>query len=137
MNYSIAFLLVAAIILPSLPADELPERIDHEYAGEMRLIPAGTFLMGDANSRHANERPQHERTIENPFFIGAYEVTFEQFRTFLSSSEYVVESKKSNVRAQGFDSQIRDLSRPNPSPYSWRNTGFRQGDQFPVVNNAQ
>jgi formylglycine-generating enzyme required for sulfatase activity len=49
---------------------------------EMMLIPGGTFLMGSPESeegRYSDESPQHEVTIE-PFFMGKYQVTQEQWR---------------------------------------------------------
>ena len=49
---------------------------------ELVLIPAGKFLMGSpANEigRAGNEAPQHEVTISRPFYMGKYEVTWEQY----------------------------------------------------------
>jgi formylglycine-generating enzyme required for sulfatase activity len=49
---------------------------------EMMLIPGGTFIMGSPESeegRYSDESPQHEVTIE-PFFMGKYQVTQEQWR---------------------------------------------------------
>ena len=51
---------------------------------EMVEIPAGKFLMGSPEheeGRESNER-QHEVVIEKPFFIGKYEVTFDQYDLF-------------------------------------------------------
>ena len=44
-------------------------------------IPAGSFLMGsppEEECRDADEGPQHMVTFDNPFWIGKYEVTFDQ-----------------------------------------------------------
>jgi formylglycine-generating enzyme required for sulfatase activity len=49
---------------------------------EMMLIPGGTFIMGSPKEEENSmdsERPQHEVTIE-PFFMGKYQVTQEQWR---------------------------------------------------------
>jgi len=51
---------------------------------KMEDIPAGKFLMGPPEheeGRESNER-QHEVVIEKPFFIGKYEVTFDQYDLF-------------------------------------------------------
>jgi formylglycine-generating enzyme required for sulfatase activity len=48
----------------------------------MRVIPAGRFLMGsppDEPERRANESPQHEVRLAEPFAVGAYEVTFDDY----------------------------------------------------------
>jgi formylglycine-generating enzyme required for sulfatase activity len=49
---------------------------------DMVVVPAGTFLMGSPESevgRRDREGPQHEVTIAEPFAIGKYEVTFDQW----------------------------------------------------------
>ena len=48
----------------------------------MKLIPAGTFNMGSPDwevDREADEGPCHPVTITEPFYIGVYEVTQEQW----------------------------------------------------------
>ena len=51
-------------------------------AGEMVHIPAGEFTMGSPDSEgYDNERPQHEVSIGS-FYMGKYEVTFEQYDLF-------------------------------------------------------
>ncbi len=59
----------------TLAADQLP--LDMVY------IPPGTFLMGspeDELERSDNERPQHEVTFAESFFMGRYPVTQAQWR---------------------------------------------------------
>ena len=49
---------------------------------EMVVVPAGSFIMGSAATeagRQADEGPQHEVTIQRPFAVGRFEVTFDQF----------------------------------------------------------
>jgi formylglycine-generating enzyme required for sulfatase activity len=48
---------------------------------EMMLIPAGKFMMGSPETEqgHIDNETQHEVTISNPFYIGTYEVTQEQY----------------------------------------------------------
>jgi len=53
-------------------------------------IPAGTFIMGSPhteNGRFDSEGPQHEVTIK-AFALGKYDVTSEQFLTFLRETGY-------------------------------------------------
>jgi len=51
----------------------------------MVLIPAGEFLMGGQNA--ANESPQHKVYLD-VFYIGKYEVTFEEYEEFCSDAGY-------------------------------------------------
>ncbi|MBM3859223.1 MAG: hypothetical protein FJ395_06190 [Verrucomicrobia bacterium] len=47
----------------------------------LTLVPAGEFVMGDANG-HADEAPQTQVRIEKAFYMGKFEITNEQFRKF-------------------------------------------------------
>lgn len=54
----------------------------------MRLIPAGQFVMGSPQlevDRSEDEGPQHLVTITEPFYIGVYEVTQEQWLTVMGT----------------------------------------------------
>ena len=49
---------------------------------EMVVVPAGSFMMGSPKSeegRHDNEGPQRRVTISQPFAVGRYEVTFDEW----------------------------------------------------------
>ncbi len=55
---------------------------------ELVLIPAGKFTMGSPDSeegRSSSEGPQHEVTISKPFYMGAHEVTQEQYEAVIGS----------------------------------------------------
>lgn len=59
--------------------------IDATWCPEMVLIPEGTFLMGSPTSeveRLAREGPQHKVTLSEPFLLGRYAVTFEEYDHF-------------------------------------------------------
>lgn len=49
---------------------------------EFVLIPAGTFKMG-AEGGEADERPMHQVTITQPFYLGKYEVTQAQWQAVM------------------------------------------------------
>lgn len=80
-------LIVIAILLstgcvnfnstPSAGQKDFTNSIDMEFI----LIPAGEFMMGSSPSDnyYRNERPLHLVTISEPFYIGKYEVTQEQW----------------------------------------------------------
>jgi formylglycine-generating enzyme required for sulfatase activity len=49
---------------------------------EMVVVPAGSFMMGsppDEPERNAEEGPQHEVTFANPFAVGRFAVTFDEW----------------------------------------------------------
>lgn len=52
---------------------------------ELVEIPAGSFCMG-ADDGAPDERPAHKVTIRQPFYIGKYEVTQEQWQALLGNN---------------------------------------------------
>ena len=55
---------------------------DCDVCPEMVVVPAGSFLMGapaGEEEREGDEGPQHRVTIREPFTVGVYEVTFEEW----------------------------------------------------------
>lgn len=102
----------------------------------MRTIPAGNFMMGTAvadrmpdptsGRPNANEEPQHAVTIAQPFAMGKYEVTVAEFAAFVAATGY----KASQGCIQLRDGPGRLRMDPN---LDWRNPGFAQADNDPVV----
>ena len=59
-----------------------PDGFVREFDGvEMLLVPSGCFLMGSENGGD-DEQPEHERCIDEPFWIDRYEVSQAQFAAF-------------------------------------------------------
>lgn len=52
---------------------------------ELLAIPRGTFVMG-SNDAHENERPQRKVTIAKPFYLGRFEITFDQWQACFEAS---------------------------------------------------
>ncbi len=116
--------------------DDLPNVLEHELAGKLALIPAGEFMMGSPETdRNASssEFPRHRVQIDLPFYMGVHEVTYGQFRKFVADSEYVTDAEKVGGRGWGYDSENRWFAKP-PEKYSWRNTGYKQQSNSPIVN---
>ncbi len=87
------------------------------FCPEMMVIPAGTFKMGSPageEDRDQNEGPQREVRVGR-FAIGWTKVTVGQFRAFIENS--------------GYDAGGCHLG----ANTSWRNPGFVQTDEYPVV----
>ncbi len=74
-----------ALSLPAHPAtaQEVGQRFrDCTTCPVMVVVPAGAFLMGsppESEEAFEDERPQHLVTIESPFAVGVYEVTFAEW----------------------------------------------------------
>ena len=68
----------AATAHAAKPPKELAIDLGGGVKLEMVLIPAGSFMMGDARGEY-DERPVHKVNITKPFYLGKYEVTEEQW----------------------------------------------------------
>ena len=121
-------------------------------------IPAGSFAMGNAEAPEvlarafplleherfallADEAPVHTVRIRRAFYMGQHEVTVGQFRRFLEASGYRPESEADGTGGYGYNpsydpsrSARGDAFEGRDPRYSWRNPGFAQGDDHPVVN---
>jgi formylglycine-generating enzyme required for sulfatase activity len=65
---------------------EAPKSLPNSIGMKLVLIPAGEFLMGSPDSdkdANDNEKPQHRVRITRPFYLGAYEVTQEEYETVM------------------------------------------------------
>ena len=154
--------LAALALLAALAEPALARSADGAFENSLGMrfvrIPAGEFLMGTAESAQSlardfpsiepsrladldDERPAHRVRITRPFWIGAHEVTVGQFRRFVEASGYRPESEADGTGGYGYD-PAHDASRAprgesfagRDPKWSWRNPGFAQGDDHPVVN---
>jgi formylglycine-generating enzyme required for sulfatase activity len=120
---------------------------------ELVLIPAGEFQMGSGESAEAtaaffkknygkdlvqadwfkDEHPQHRVRITKPFYLGTCHVTRGQFRQFVAATAYKTDAEKAErPGAVGWDADKKAFG--FKEKYSWRNAGFEQTDEHPVVN---
>jgi formylglycine-generating enzyme required for sulfatase activity len=109
-------------------------------------IEPGSFLMGSTKEQidqllrlfpdskrewYEDERPQHPVKITRPFFLGIHEVTAGQFRRFVEESGHQTEAEK-----DGQGSYVWNVTKQkwelDPGK-NWRNPGFSQTDDHPVV----
>jgi formylglycine-generating enzyme required for sulfatase activity len=112
-------------------------------------IPAGKFMMGspdDDKDADVSEKPRHEVTISKAFYLGKHEVTRGQFRKFVEAIRYQTEAEKDGYGGTGYDEKTGHYYGPgfdvetgkywsgDKTSFSWKNTGFVQTDDHPVVN---
>ncbi len=123
----------------------------------VRIAP-GSFLMGSSEAPEAlaraypgleprrfaqlsDEAPAHRVHITRAFYLGQTEVTVGQFRRFVEASGYVPESEADGTGGYGYNPAYDPSTTPRgdafegrDARYSWRNPGFAQGEDHPVVN---
>lgn len=138
-------LVVAPAPAPA-PAAKAPGTVFRDCAdcSEMVVVPAGKFAMGSPPSeegRYDAEGPVHQVSIDKPFALGRYAVTFGEFRTFVRATGYKTEAERNagNQGCHAWDDSDRTFDwRPG---LSWDNPGFDQKDRQPAVcvswNDAQ
>jgi formylglycine-generating enzyme required for sulfatase activity len=116
---------------------------------ELVAVPAGGFTMGSSAQEQAlanaagatigfTESPQHYVRVPS-FAAGRYAVTKSEFAAFARSSGYLTEAE------QGDGCLFKDNNGDRPFvkklSFNWRNVGYAQGDDHPVVcvswNDAQ
>jgi formylglycine-generating enzyme required for sulfatase activity len=63
----------------------LPHTRTNQAGIEFVLIPPGSFMMGSTNGS-SDEKPVHQVTISQPFYIGRYEVTQAQWQAVMGNN---------------------------------------------------
>jgi formylglycine-generating enzyme required for sulfatase activity len=137
------------------PTNAPPKQITNSIGMKLTLVPSGEFLMGSKESAeetlaffkknygtgiveassYDREHPQHRVRITKPFYLGTYHVTRGQFRQFVADTGYKTDSEKGKRRgAVGWNLDTKESGDAYNEKYSWRNTGFEQTDEHPVVN---
>jgi len=123
------------------------------------LVPSGEFMMGNPHRPDEerkflgpetdslvedcfdDEYPPHPVRITRAFYLGVYSVTVGQFRRFVAETEYGTDAETGGTTgpdnwwrgAYDWGGPWADNYRLHRD-YSWRKTGFRQGEDHPVVN---
>jgi sulfatase modifying factor 1 len=110
----------------------------------MVRVEPGEFLMGSTKAQIDTlvkqfsglkpeyfdaEQPQHSVKITRPFYLCAHQLTVGQFRRFVDSAGYKTEAEASGTGAYGL---VGKEWKQDPK-INWRNPGFPQADDHPVV----
>jgi formylglycine-generating enzyme required for sulfatase activity len=106
------------------PADSFREC---DGCPEMVVVPAGSFTMGSPDSekgRNSWEGPQHVVTFAQPFAVGKFEVTVDQFAAFVRESRHEAGSTCWTYEGGKFEDR---------AGRSWRNPGFAQDGSHPAA----
>ncbi len=129
------------------------KQITNSIGMKLTLVPSGEFMMGSGESGKDtaaflnkmygeefwradffwDEYPQHRVRITRPFYLGTFHVTRGHFRHFIADTDYKTDAEKNKKRgALGWNPDKKSFE--FNGKYSWRNTGFEQTDEHPVVN---
>ncbi len=143
---------------PAIAETAAPAVIENSLGMKFVRIPAGSFLMGSAETPDelaksfpgyerqrlldlVDETPLHRVEITRPFLLGQHEVTVGQFRRFVAASGHVPESIADGTGAYGYNaaydperSAKGDAFEGRDPKYSWLNPGFAQNDAHPALN---
>lgn len=121
-----------------LPAGEFPMGSDESPEALARAYPQ---MPPERFTQLADEQPVHRVRITHAFWMGQHEVTVGQFRRFVERSGYVPESVADGTGGYGWRADYDpgttkrgDAFEGRDPRYSWRDPGFAQGDDHPVVN---
>ena len=129
-----------------------PREATDSIGMKLVLIPSGEFMMGSGESakdtaaffnktyglglradEFEDEHPQHRVRITRPFYLGMYHVARGQFRQFVKDAGYKTDAEKGEEPgAFGWNPEKKEFE--FNKEYSWRNAGFEQTDEHPVVN---
>ena len=90
---------------------------------EMVVVPPGTFRMGSSEGE-GDERPVHNVRV-GIFAMGRYEVTRGEYSSFVTATDHA------GAACDVVDGRGENLNRDSRA--SWRNPGFGQADDHPVV----
>ncbi len=148
MNISAPFrpvgllVLLSAIVLAAMAGrvageDRTAERakeITSSIGMKLKLIQAGEFMMGAPDGeegRDDDEGQVHRVHITKSFYLGVYEVTVGQFGRFVKDTGYRTDAQKGGKGGWGVNE--RGVTGQKPE-YTWKNPGFAQTDDHPVVN---
>jgi formylglycine-generating enzyme required for sulfatase activity len=120
--------------IASVKVDE-PPPIPADLEIEWTRISAGSFAMG-SDRGNSEAQPSHRVEITTPFRMSAYEITVRQFRLFVEATGY-----RTDAERLGGAWQAEDEDGSLTPGLTWRNPGFEQSSDHPVVcvswNDAQ
>lgn len=132
--------VLAALILAFAPTANAGEEVGSVFKDcadcpEMVVVPSGSIRIGSTEQERAGfavppsfaaRESQIEVKIAKPFAVGRFEITREQF------AAYVADAKVPTVLGcAGYDPAVNGW--PMRPTLSWRDPGFEQSGQDPVV----
>jgi serine/threonine protein kinase len=80
-----------------------PVEMTNSIGMKLALIPPGEFMMGSPASEadRSNDETQHRVRITKPYYLGMYEVTVGQFRSFVTARSFRTEAERDGKGGYG------------------------------------
>jgi formylglycine-generating enzyme required for sulfatase activity len=130
---SVVFVLVGSWAGDALAADDDLALDLGGTALELRRVQKGTFTQGSPAAEATRESDENQRqvTISRAFWLGKVPITRAQFSRFVSETRHVTEAQKGQSGGWGWDAKLGMVTQRKD--FSWRNPGFPQKDEDPVV----
>lgn len=94
-----------------------------------------TFTMGSPKTEKGRvgvDEVQRNVRFADDYYLGMHEVTRGQFRRFVEETNYVTDAERLDGGA-GWDLETQSIVKRDKR-FNWKNTGFMQDDNHPVVN---
>lgn len=138
---TIATIRLKGLIRPADPPAPRPGDLikDCSVCPELVLLPTGSFMMGSPDNekdRSPDEGPVHKVTLSRPIAVGRFEVSRGEFAAFVARSNYKTDAERGDG-CWGWNGK----EWKSDAKFNWRNLGFAQTDDHPVVcvswNDAQ
>jgi sulfatase modifying factor 1 len=102
---------------------------------EFVKVPAGKFTMGSDKAKDTSasdvETPAHTVTFTKALWVAKYPTTKGQFAAFVKADGYKTEAEADGKGGYGYDGKS---AYTQDAKYTWKETGWTQTDQHPVVN---
>jgi formylglycine-generating enzyme required for sulfatase activity len=117
---------------------EDPGRVEVKLKSGKKLVmhfckvPKGKFMMGSPKEEKGRDTDEDQREVEitKDYWLGKTEVTRGQFAAFVAEMDYETEAEKGDG-AYGWDDAKKNWKKDKS--YCWKNPGFAQTDEHPVV----
>jgi formylglycine-generating enzyme required for sulfatase activity len=103
---------VTPLVDGAKPAPKPGTVVKNSIGMELVYVPAGSFMMGSENGR-SNEKPVHQVTIKEGFYMGRYEVTQAQWKAVVGNNPSIIKGDNLPVGEVSWDDTQEFIRRMN------------------------